>query len=70
MVRNISTEKPIIGTKKQFNEYLYMNKDLGKLILERLEPTNKPNATDKLLSVKQLNIVLGERKDEQRRRKG
>jgi hypothetical protein len=47
-----------------------MNKDLGKLILERLEPTNKPNATDKLLSVKQLNIVLGERKDEQRSGKG
>jgi hypothetical protein len=68
MVRNISTEKQIIGTKKQFNEYLYMNKDLGKLILERLEPTNKPNTTDKLLSVKQLNIVLGDKKDEQRRR--
>jgi hypothetical protein len=44
-----------------------MNKDLGKLILERLEPTNKSNTTDKILSVKQLNIVLGDKKDEQRR---
>jgi hypothetical protein len=67
MIKNISTEKQIIGTKKQFNEYLYMNKDLGKLILERLEPTNKSNTTDKILSVKQLNIVLGDKKDEQRR---
>lgn len=70
MVKNISIEKQIIGTKKQFNEYLYMNKDLGRLVLERLEVNNKPIVNDKLLSQKQLNIVLGERKDEQRRREG
>lgn len=46
------------------------NTNLGKIILERLEVNNKPIVTDKLLSVKQLNIVLGERKDEQRRGDG
>lgn len=44
-----------------------MNKDLGKLILERLETQNKQSSNKNMLSEKQLKIVLGSNKNEQQR---
>jgi hypothetical protein len=43
-----------------------MSKDLGKLILERLQVQSQ-NSNKSLLSEKQLKIVLGDKKDEQQR---
>ncbi len=44
-----------------------MNKDLGKLILERLETKNTSNSNKNILSERQLKIVLGDNKNEQQR---
>jgi hypothetical protein len=44
-----------------------MSKDLGKLILERLQVQNAQNSNKTILSEQQLKIVLGENKNEQQR---
>lgn len=68
---NTFIKKPIIGnkhqilTKKHKIIYLYMSKDLGKLVLERLEVNKTENK--RILTDRQLKIVLGDQKYEQQR---
>ena len=69
---NTFIKKPIIGnkhqilTKKHKIIYLYMSKhDLGKLVLERLEVNKTENK--RILTDRQLKIVLGDNKNEQQR---
>lgn len=69
MVKNTLIDPLNIGEKTKKMD-TYMNNDIGKLVLDRLQASNKQTDTKSLLTENQRNLIIGERKDEQRSGKG
>ena len=65
----ISTSPQIIGAKTKKMD-IYMSKDIGRLVLDRLQATKKEDVNKSLLTENQRNKIIGDSTHEQRRGKG